>query len=81
MCIFKVETKTTPGAPSIAPRIDRNQGLPEARQTKDPDKAASIDYGGSDKKAKGAAQKTGTNALKINLNESESGSTTGGLNV
>ena len=82
MCIFKVETKTTPGAPAIAPRIDQDQGLPDARQTKDEDKVASVKYGSSKKESgSAAANKTGTDALKINLNESESGTTTGGLNV
>ena len=82
MCIFKVETKTTPGAPAIAPRIDQDQGLPDARQTKDEDKVASVKYGSSKKESgSAAANKTGTDALKINLNESESGSTTGGINV
>ena len=82
MCIFKVETKTTPGAPAIAPRIDQDQGLPDARQTKDQDKVASVKYGSSKKESgSAAANKTGTDALKINLNESESGTTTGGLNV
>ena len=82
MCIFKVETKTTPGAPAIAPRIDQDQGLPDARQTKDQDKVASVKYGYSKKESgSAAANKTGTDALKINLNESESGSTTGGINV
>ena len=82
MCIFKVETKTTPGAPAIAPRIDQDQGLPEARVTKDEDKVASVKYGSSKKESgSAAANKTGTDALKINLNESESGSTTGGINV
>ena len=82
MCIFKVETKTTPGAPAIAPRVDQDQGLPDAKVTKDEDKVASIKYGSSKKESgSAAANKTGTDALKINLNESESGSTTGGINV
>ena len=82
MCIFKVETKTTPGAPAIAPRVDQDQGLPDAKVTKDEDKVASIKYGSSKKESgSAAANKTGTDALKINLNESESGTTTGGLNV
>ena len=82
MCIFKVETKTTPGAPAIAPRIDQDQGLPEARQTKDTDKVASVQYGGGSKKDKGnaAAQKTGTDALKINIDDNP-GAGSGGINV
>ena len=83
MCLFKVKTQTTAGAPAIAPRVDQDQGLPDARQTKDEDKVASIQYGGGSKKDRGSAagKKTGTDALKINLNQDESGSTTGGINV
>ena len=82
MCIFKVENKTTPCAPAIAPRIDQDQGLPDAKVTKDEDKVASIKYGSSKKESgSAAANKTGTDALKINLNEDDSGSTTGGINV
>ena len=81
MCLFKVETKTTPGAPPIAPRVDQDQGLPDARQTKDDDKVASIQYGSSKKESgSAAANKTGTDALKINLNENP-GAGTGGINV
>ena len=82
MCLFKVETKTTPGAPAIAPRVDQDQGLPDAKVTKDEDKVASVKYGSSKKESgSAAANKTGTDALKINLNESESGINTGGINV
>ena len=81
MCIFKVETKTTPGAPPIAPRIDQSIGLPDSRPTKDTDKVASVKYGAGKKESgSAAAQKTGTDALKINLNENL-GAGTGGINV
>tara|TARA_R100000152_G_C6643131_1_gene87067 strand:+ start:43 stop:288 length:246 start_codon:yes stop_codon:yes gene_type:complete len=81
MCIFKVETKTTAGAPAIAPRIDQDQGLPQTRPTKDTDKVASVKYGAGKKESgSAAAQKTGTDALKINLNENP-GVGTGGINV
>tara|TARA_R100001463_G_scaffold29446_1_gene66952 strand:- start:259 stop:504 length:246 start_codon:yes stop_codon:yes gene_type:complete len=81
MCIFKVETKTTPGAPAIAPRIDQDQGLPEARQTKDDDKVASIKYGAGKKESgSAAANKTGTDALKINIDDNP-GAGSGGINV
>ena len=82
MCIFKVKTETTAGAPPIAPVVDQNQGLPESRVTKDVDKVASVKYGSSKKESgSAAANKTGTDALKINLNEDDAGSTTGGINV
>ena len=82
MCIFKVKTATTAGAPPITPRQDQNIALPEARATKDQDQVAGVQYGGSRKsKSSAAAQKTGTDALKINLNQNEAGSDTGGINV
>ena len=82
MCIFKVKTDTTKGAPPIAPVVDQNQGLPEARVTKDEDKVASVKYGSSKKESgSAAANRTGTDALTIKLNQNQAGSTTGGVNT
>ena len=57
--------------------------LPSKKELLDPDEVAGVEYGTSTKKeAKGAAKKTGTDALKINLNTgAEGGGGTGGLNV
>jgi len=82
MCLFQKEV-TTAGAPAIKPRGDQDIGLPEGRQTKEDDKVASVEFGSGSKKDRGnaAAQKTGTDALTIKLNQNQSGSTSGGVNV
>ena len=82
MCLFN-RTVTTAGAPAITPRADKDIGLPDSKPTRDTDKVASVKFGGSSKKDKSnaAANKTGTDALTINLNQNQGGSTTGGMNV
>jgi hypothetical protein len=58
--------------------------MPDKKELLDPDDVAGVEYGTSSKKddERGAAKRTGTDALKINLNTgAESGSGTGGLNV
>ena len=48
----------------------------------DPDEVAGVEYGTSTKKeATGAAKRTGTDALKININTGAAGEGSGGLNV
>mgnify|MGYP003144169958 CR=1 FL=1 len=81
MCLFQKEV-TTAGAPSIAPRADKDIGLAEGRDTKGKEEVTSIKYGNSKKDTgSAAAKKTGTDALTINLNQNQGGSTTGGMNV
>jgi hypothetical protein len=56
--------------------------LPSKKELLDPDDVAGVEYGTSTKKeATGAAKRTGTDALKINLNTGAEGGSTGGLNV
>ena len=83
MCLFRVESKTTAGAPAVMPRQDRDTALPTAKPTKDADKVASVKFGGGSKKDQNsaAANRTGTDALTINLNQNQGGNTTGGVNV
>ena len=84
MCLFKApKSVAMPQPPPIKPRIDTDTALPKARPTVDKDDTASVQYGTGQKKAGPAAgKKTGTDQLKIQLNEgSETGSKTGGLNV
>ena len=84
MCLFKApKSVSMPQPPPIKPRIDTDTSLPKAKPTVDKDDTASIQYGTGQKKAGPAAGKrTGTDALKINLNTgTETGSKTGGLNV
>ena len=84
MCLFKIPTpKALPTPPPIKPMQETNTTLPDSKPLVDKDDVASVKYGTGQKKAGPAAgKKTGTDALKINLNTgTETGSTTGGLNV
>ena len=58
--------------------------LPSKKELLDPDDVAGVEYGTSAKKAdaRGASKRTGTDALKININTGgDAGGGTGGLNV
>ena len=57
--------------------------LPSKKELLDPDDTAGVEYGTSTKKEdqRGAAKRTGTDALKININTGASGGQSGGLNV
>ena len=57
--------------------------LPSKKELTDPDETAGVEYGTTAKaKTRGAAKKTGTDALKININPGTTGGgTTGGMNV
>ena len=56
---------------------------PEKKELLDPDETAEVSYGaGAKKSSPGAGKKTGTDALKINVNTGGTqGGGTGGLNV
>ena len=58
--------------------------LPSKKELLDPDETAGVEYGTSAKKddTRGTAKRTGTDALKININTGASGGgQSGGLNV
>ena len=57
--------------------------LPSKKELLDPDETAGVEYGTSAKKddTRGAAKRTGTDALKININTGGGGEGSGGLNV
>ena len=90
MCIFR-SSPPAPVAPAPQPIQPRNPDLTQAsrlptkKELLDPDDVAGVEYGTTAKRddPRGAAQRTGTDALKINLGTGggETGSTTGGLNV
>ena len=65
------------------PDVVNQSRLPSKRELVDPDEVAGVEYGTTAKaKTRGAAQKTGTDALKININPGTTGGgNTGGLNV
>ena len=88
MCIFGRRAPTPVSTPApIQPRqpdLVAASRMPSKKELLDPDDVAGVEYGTSTKKddTRGAAKRTGTDALKINLNTgAESGSGTGGLNV
>ena len=76
-----------PNPQQIQPRqpdLVRASRLPESRDVVDADEIAGVEYGQTQARdtTRGAAKRTGTDALKINLNTgSTGGSGTGGLNV
>mgnify|MGYP006261771605 CR=1 FL=1 len=66
------------------PDIVRESQLPSKKELLDPDEVAGVEYGTSAKKTdpRGTAKRTGTDALKININPGGSaGANTGGMNV
>ena len=67
------------------PDLVRASRLPESREVADPDEVAGVEYGQTAERdtTRGAAKRTGTDALKINLNTGTgaTGQGTGGLNV
>ena len=84
MCLFRAPKPTSmPVPPAIKPRQDTNTNLPTKKEVVDPNTTADISYGTGQKKASPAAgKKSGTDALKINLNLGEDIDTsTGGANV
>ena len=87
MCIFSRSAPTPISTPApIQPRqpdLVAASRLPSKKELLDPDDVAGVEYGTSQKKddSRGAAKKTGTDALKININTGGGGEGSGGLNV
>ena len=86
MCLFRSSPTPMPTPAPIQPRqpdVVSQSRLPSKKELVDPDEVAGVEYGTTAKaKSRGAAQKTGTDALKININPGTTGgSATGGLNV
>ena len=89
MCIFRsrppapVQAAPQPIQPRNPDLVSASR-LPGKKELLDPDEVAGVEYGTTAKKdPKGAAQRQGTDALKINLGTGggETGSESGGLNV
>ena len=87
MCLFRGAPKQ-PAAPVPPPIVAQNpqnlqtSTLPTKKELLDPDEVAGVEYGTTAKSdPKGTAQKTGTDALKINLNTGAWATGAGGLNV
>ena len=88
MCIFSRSAPTPISTPApIQPRqpdLVAASRLPSKKELLDPDDVAGVEYGTSQKKddTRGAAKRTGTDALKININTGAGGGgQSGGLNV
>ena len=88
MCIFRAPKPTPlPTPQAIIPRQKQKieeKALPTKKELLDPDEVAGVEYGTTQRKddTRGAAKRTGTDALKINIGTGgETGSASGGLNV
>jgi len=85
MCLFRSSPTPMPTPAPIQPRqpdVASASRLPSKKELVDPDETAGVEYGTTAKSApRGTAKKTGTDALKINLNTGTGGGTTGGMNV
>ena len=87
MCLFRSTPTPMPTPTPIQPRnpdVVQKSRLPSKKELVDPDEVAGVEYGTTAKAApRGTAKKTGTDALKINLNPGTTGggAETGGINV
>jgi len=88
MCLFRSRQPTPLPTPQpIQPRnpdLVQAARLPSKKELIDPDEVAGVEYGTTQRKddTRGAAKRTGTDALKININTGgDAGGGTGGLNV
>ena len=91
MCIFRRSAPAPVSTPApIQPRqpdLIAASRLPSKKELLDPDDVAGVEYGAGEGSKKGmaddtrgAAKRTGTDALKININTGTAGES-GGLNV
>ena len=91
MCIFRRSSRAPVSTPApIQPRqpdLVAASRLPSKKELLDPDDVAGVEYGAGEGSKKGmaddtrgAAKRTGTDALKININTGTAGES-GGLNV
>ena len=88
MCLFRSRQPTPLPTPQpIQPRnpdLVQAARLPSKKELIDPDDVAGVEYGTTQRKddTRGAAKRTGTDALKINIiTGGDAGGGTGGLNV
>ena len=87
MCIFRApKPQPLPTPQAIIPRQKQKieeKALPTKKELLDPDEVAGVEYGTTAKMdPRGTAKRTGTDALKININTGAGGGgQSGGLNV
>ena len=85
MCLFRSSSTPLPTPQPRQPMQKQKieeKSLPTKKELLDPDEVAGVEYGTTAKQdPKGAAKRTGTDALKININTGATGGESGGLNV
>ena len=87
MCLFRSPQPTPLPQPQVAfqPRVTpqkQESEKPEKKDLLDPDQPAEVQYGsGAKKGSPGAGKKTGSDALKINVNTGSAGGGSGGINT
>ena len=88
MCLFRSRTPTALPTPQpIQPRnpdLTQAARLPSKKELLDPEEVAGVEYGTTQRKddPRGTSKRTGTDALKININTGAGGGgQSGGLNV
>ena len=86
MCLFRSNPTPMPTPAPIQPRqpdVVQAARLPSKKDLTTEEDVAGVEYWTTAKaKTRGAAKKTGTDALKININPGTTGGgTTGGMNV
>ena len=87
MCLFRSSPPAPISTPApIQPRqpdLVQESQLPSKKELLDPDDIAGVEYGTSQKKKSpvGTAKRTGTDALKINLNTGAGTADAGGLKI
>ena len=87
MCLFRSSPPAPISTPApIQPRqpdLVQESQLPSKKELLDPDDISGVEYGTSQKKKSpvGTAKRTGTDALKINLNTGAGTADAGGLKI
>ena len=87
MCLFRAPKPQPLASPQVAfqPRVTpqkQEAEKPEKKELLDPEQPAEVEYGSGPKKGSpGFGKKTGTDALKINVNTASAGGGQGGVNV
>ena len=87
MCLFRAPKPQPVASPQVAfqPRVTpqkQEAEKPEKKELLDPEQPAEVEYGSGPKKGSpGFGKKTGTDALKINVNTASAGGGQGGINV
>ena len=84
MCLFRQRSPSPQPTPAPIvpkkPQLIQEKTLPTKKELLDPDEVSGVEYGTTAKDTQ-TAQKTGTDALKINLNTGSGGAGAGGINV